>query len=184
MHSVGFWVRVLSRRVRCPRRFAVLERIQAGTVTGDGSCVSQIEWPGFQRWHDTFRILLPADRLSYFQIEFPAANSGGSRGLCRAWTPDRYLREPPLSGIRAAFASLHYVARRRWGSLTNAVAPRDGGECFEMEGTGQRGDGSMIGAHHSVDVKMGKEVSRKTSRSDTQIRQCMHGMQCMHAYFL
>src|SRR5437773_2622470 len=144
MHSVGFWVRLLSRCVRCPGRFAVLERIQAGTVTGDGSHVSQIEWPGFQRRHDTFRILLPADRLSYFQIEFPAANSGDSRGLCRAWPSDRYLREPPLSGIRATFASLHYVARSRWGSLANAVAPRDGGECFQMEGTGKHSDGKMI----------------------------------------
>lgn len=34
-----------------------------------------------------------------------------------------------------------------------------------------------------VDVKMGNEPSRKTSRSDTQIRHGMHGMQRMHAQF-
>ena len=46
-------------------------------------------------------------------------------------------------------ASIATVARSRWGSLANAVAPRDGGECFEMEGTGKRSDGSMIGARHA-----------------------------------
>src|SRR5207244_11023489 len=99
MHSVGFWVRLLSRCVRCAGRFAVLERIQAGTVTGDGSHVSQIEWPGFQCRHDTFRILLPADRLSYFQIEFSAPNFGNSSDLCRSWTPNRYLPDPSLACI-------------------------------------------------------------------------------------
>jgi hypothetical protein len=34
-----------------------------------------------------------------------------------------------------------------------------------------------------IDVNMDNEASRKTSRSDTQIRHCMHGMQRMHAHF-
>jgi hypothetical protein len=32
-------------------------------------------------------------------------------------------------------------------------------------------------------VVIAKKPSRKTSRSYTQIRQCMHGMQSMHAHF-
>ena len=110
MHSVGCWVRVLSRCVRCPGSFAVLERIQAGTVTGNGSDVSQIEWPGVQRRHDTFRILLPPDRLSYFQIEFPAANSGDSGGLGWAWieVAGTWLGETLLKTITQQASSTNF----------------------------------------------------------------------------
>lgn len=33
------------------------------------------------------------------------------------------------------------------------------------------------------DRNFAQESSRKTSRSYTQIRHCMHGMRCMHVYF-
>src|SRR5215472_17038834 len=110
------------------------------TAAGAGLRVSQIEWPGLRRLPGVLRTLVRPDRLSHFQVDFPAPDSGG---IARnRWAG---LDDVSVAAARNVAVSRHRRRRRPRGIPAGAMAPPVRRERATVEGAGAS-RGAMTGA--------------------------------------
>src|SRR5205823_3118455 len=75
------------------------------------------------------RLLLSADRLPHFQVNFPASNSGCPDGVWRIG-----LAHLSVAAARKLSVSLQHGSRSPRRRIADAVASSDGSERTKMEG--------------------------------------------------